>query len=165
MVKKSLLLVAGLLFATAAFAEEPFQLSLVPDVAIHSKTTHIKGLSLSVWGENPQTAVAIGVVNGSTGESSGISLGLLANYAENYTGAHLAWVANYTSESFSGLQWAAFNYAEKFNGLQLGFINYAATTGRGVQVGLINIMKSNQTWFQKLPDEGAPAMVFVNWRF
>lgn len=165
MVKKSILLLIGCLFATAAFADQTFQLSLVPDVAIHSQSTHIKGLSLSIWGENPQTAVAIGVVNGSTGESSGISLGFLANYAESYTGAHLAWIANYSAARFSGLQWAAFNYAARLNGLQLGLINFAAATDRGVQVGLVNIMKTNQTWFARLPDEGVPAMVFINWRF
>lgn len=164
--KKFLLVLIGCFCATEAFAEtQPFQLSLIPDVAIHAKTTHIKGVSLSIWGENPQTALAIGVVNGSTGNSSGLSFGLLANYAQSYKGAHLAWIANYSSARFTGLQMAAFNYAERINGLQLGFINFAAATDRGVQVGLINIMKSTQTWFTNLPDELAPAMVFVNWRF
>ena len=153
-------------FATGALAEtKPFQLSLIPDVAVHARTTHIQGVSLSIWGENPQSALAIGVVNGSRGDSTGISLGLLANYAESYSGAHLAWIANYSSAKFTGLQLASFNYAERLNGLQLGFVNFAATTDRGVQVGLINVMKSNQAWFTRLPDELAPAMVFLNWRF
>jgi hypothetical protein len=166
MVKKLIFVVIGCFFASTAFAQtQAFQLSLIPDLAIHAKTTHIKGVSLSIWGENPQTALALGIVNGSTGESSGISFGLLANYAESYTGAHLAWVANYSSARFSGMQLAAFNYAERLNGLQLGFINFAAATDRGVQVGLINVMKSTQAWFTNLPDEVAPAMVFVNWRF
>ena len=164
--KKLMLALIGCFFATTAFAESPaFQLSLIPDLAIHAKTTHIQGVSLSIWGENPQTALAIGIVNGSTGDSSGISFGLLANYAESYKGAHLAGIANYSSARFTGLQLASFNYAERLNGLQLGFINFAAATDRGVQVGLINIMKSTQGWFTNLPDEVAPAMVFVNWRF
>jgi hypothetical protein len=166
MMKRLILVLIGCCFATTAFAQsQPFQLSLIPDVAIHAKTTHIRGVSLSIWGENPQSALAIGVVNGSTGDSAGISLGLLANYAESYEGAHLAWVANYSSARFTGLQLAAFNYAERLNGLQLGFINFAAATDRGVQVGLINIMKSTPGWFTNLPDELAPAMIFVNWRF
>jgi hypothetical protein len=166
MMKKLILALIGCFFATTAFAESPaFQLSLIPDLAIHAKTTHIQGVSLSIWGENPQTALAIGIVNGSTGDSSGISFGLLANYAESYKGAHLAGIANYSSARFTGLQLASFNYAERLNGLQLGFINFAAATDRGVQVGLINIMKSTQGWFTNLPDEVAPAMVFVNWRF
>ena len=103
MMKKSILVLLSCFLATAAFADtQPFQLSLIPDVAIHGKTTHIQGVTLGIWGENPQTALAVGVVNGSTGESSGISLGFLANYAESYQGAHLAWIANYSSARFHG---------------------------------------------------------------
>jgi hypothetical protein len=166
MMKKLVLVLLGCFIATGAFAEtKGFQLSLIPDVAIHSKTTHIKGVSLSIWGENPQTAFALGVVNGSTGDSSGISLGLLANYAENYTGAQLAYIANYSSIEHSGLQLAAFNYAERLHGLQLGFINFAGTSEKGVQVGLINIMNQTKKWFSNFPNEVAPGMIFVNWRF
>jgi hypothetical protein len=160
------IILIGCLFASSAFADtQPFQLSLIPDVAIHPKTTHISGVSLGIWSENPQTAIALGVVNGSRGKSSGISLGFLANYAESYQGAHLAHIANYSSGEFSGFQLAAFNYAEKLHGLQLGFVNFAAATDKGLQVGLINVMKSTQGWFTNLPDEIAPVMVFVNWRF
>lgn len=164
--KKLVLVILSCFIATGAFAEtKGFQLSLIPDVAIHSKATHIKGVSLSIWGENPQTALALGVVNGSTGDSSGISLGLLANYAENYTGAQLAHIANYSSMKHSGLQLAAFNYAEELHGLQLGLVNFAGTSDKGLQVGLINIMKQTNAWFINFPNEVAPAMIFVNWRF
>jgi hypothetical protein len=166
MLKKIVVVLIGYCFATGALAEAaPFQLSLIPDLAIHAKSTRIEGVSLGIWSENPQDALALGVVNGSTGASTGISLSLLANYAESYQGAHLAFVANYASARFSGLQLAGFNYAERLNGLQLGFVNFAAATDRGVQVGFINFMKSNQVWFTNFPDELAPAMVFVNWRF
>ncbi|MFO7983807.1 MAG: hypothetical protein R6V08_10175 [Desulfuromonadales bacterium] len=164
--KKLLFVLIGCLFATTAFAQsKPVQLSLIPDLAIYDKTTHIKGVSLSIWGENPQTALALGIVNGSTGDSSGISFGFLANYAENFKGAHLAGIANYSSARFTGLQWAPFNYAERLNGLQLGFVNFAAATDKGLQIGLVNIMQSNKSWFTRLPSEVAPAMVLVNWRF
>ena len=164
--KNLLLVLICCLFATGAVAEtKGFQLSLIPDIAIEARTSHIKGVSLSVWGENPQTAVAIGVVNGSTGESSGISFGLLANYAESYEGAQLAWIANYSSVKFTGFQWAAFNYAERLHGLQLGFFNFTATSDKAVQVGFINIMKNTKLWFNNFPDEVAPVMPFVNWRF
>ena len=164
--KKLILVFIGCFFATGAFAEtQSFQLSLIPDIAIHSKTTNIKGVSLSIWGENPQTALALGVVNGSTGTSSGISLGLLANYAESYEGAQLAYIANYSSGKLSGLQLAAFNYAARLHGLQLGLINFAETSDRGIQVGFINIMNNTKEWFRNFPDEIAPVMAFVNWRF
>ena len=166
MTKKLLLALIGCLFATSALAEaKPFQLSLIPDLAIYSKSTRINGVSLSVWGENPQSALALGIVNGSSDDSSGISLGFLANYAANYQGAHLAGIANYASGRFTGLQLASFNYAERLNGLQLGFINFAATTDKGLQVGLINIMTGTKAWFTNLPNELAPGMIFLNWRF
>ena len=163
--KKLVLILIGCLFATGAIAEtQAFQLSLIPDIAIQSKTTHIKGFSLGIWSENPQNGLALGVVNGSTGSSSGLSLAFLANYSETYKGAQLAWIANYSSGKASGLQWAAFNYAEKLHGLQLGFINYAKTSEAGLQVGIINIMDETKKWFGNFPDEVAPGMVFVNWR-
>lgn len=166
MMKKLVFVLIGCFFATGALAEtQSFQLSLIPDVAIHSKTTHIKGVSLSLWGENPQTALALGVVNGSTGNSSGLSLGLLANYSESYKGAQLAWIANYSSQEFTGLQWAAFNYAAKLHGLQLGFVNFAQSSDQALQVGFINIMNNTKEWFANFPNEVAPFMVLVNWRF
>jgi hypothetical protein len=167
MIKKLVLFVLiGCFLATGAFAEtKGLQLSLTPDIAIESKTTQIDGVSLSIWGENPQNAIALGFINGSTGSSSGLSLGLLANYAQSYKGAQLAWIANYSSQTFTGLQLAAFNYAENLNGLQLGFINYANTSKKGVQIGFVNIMNETKTWFRNLPNEVAPGMVFVNWRF
>ena len=150
MMKKLVLLLLGCLIATGAFAEtKGFQMSLIPNVAIYSKTTYIKGVSLNVWGENPQNAFALGLVNGSTGNSSGFSLGLIVNYADSY----------------KGLQLAPVNYASRLHGLQLGFVNMAMTAEAGVQIGLINIMSQTETWFSNFPDEVAPGMVFVNWRF
>lgn len=164
--KKIVLTLICCFFATGAYAAtSPFQLSLTPDLALHSKTTQINGVTLNVWGENPQRALALGIVNGSTGDSSGVSLGLLANYAQNYTGAQLAFIGNYTSGTFSGLQWAAFNYAGNLNGLQLGFVNVAKTSQQGLQIGLVNIMQETKTWFGNFPHSVAPVMVLVNWRF
>ena len=146
--KKLVIAVLICLVASSAYAEsKPFQLSLVPDVAIHSKDTHIKGVTLNIWGQNPQSAFALGFVNGSTGDSKGFSWGLV-NYAESYTGVELGLV----------------NYAVKLKGLQLGAINYAKTAESGVQIGLINIISQNQ-WFTGFPNELAKGMVFVNWRF
>ena len=150
MMKKTLLVLLGCLIATGAFAEtKGFQMSLIPDVAIHSKTTHIKGVSLNIWGDNPQDSFALGFVNGSTGNSSGFSLGLIVNYADSY----------------KGLQLAPVNYASRLHGLQLGLVNMAMTAEEGVQIGLINIMNQTEKWFSNFPDEVAPGMVFVNWRF
>jgi hypothetical protein len=164
--KKWLLLLICCFFATGVFAStQKFQLSLTPDIAIHSEETRIGGVSIGIWSQNPQDAFALGIVNGSTGTSSGLSLGLLANYAENYKGAQLAWLANYASGEATGLQLAAFNYATKLHGLQLGFVNFADTCDKGIQIGLINIMNQTKEWFTNFPNEVAPGMVLVNWRY
>jgi hypothetical protein len=161
--KKLVIAVLICLVASSAYAEsKPFQLSLVPDVAIHSKDTHIKGVTLNIWGQNPQSAFALGFVNGSTGDSKGFSWGLV-NYAESYTGVEMGLV-NYATGNFTGVQSGFFNYAVKLKGLQLGTINYAKTAESCIQIGLINIISQNQ-WFTGFPKELAKGMVFVNWRF
>jgi hypothetical protein len=132
--KKVLTALVGVVLASGTLvASEPIQLSLTPEIAIFDRSERIEGLALSIWGENPQSALALGIVNGSTGDSAGLSWAWILNYAGNLTG------------------------------LQLGLINYAETATTGVQIGLVNLIPSNQ-WFSELPDELAPAMIFVNWR-
>lgn len=151
------------LVATGAYAESaPFQLSLVPDVSIHPRTTYIHGVTLGVWSENPQSAFAFGIVNGSKGNSLGFSLGLV-NYAENYKGVEWGTV-NLTFGTLTGMQNGTFNYAENLMGLQLGTVNVAKTCTSGIQIGLVNIIMQNQ-WFTEFPKALAPGMVFLNWRF
>ena len=172
-------LAAALVSASALAGTKPFNLSLVPDVAIYDRTETIEGLTLSIWGENPQTSLALGIVNGTTGDSAGLSWGWLLNYADNYkgvqwalinytTGDFLGWqdgFVNCTEGAMTGLQCGAVNYAGRLTGLQFGFLNYAEDADAGVQLGLINIIRENKVWFAELPDELAPGMIFVNWRF
>jgi hypothetical protein len=179
--KKSLVLIAMVAMATqikAADGGEQFlQLSLTPEIALHSKDTTIKGLSLNIWGENPQHGVALGFVHGSTGESSGFSWGLV-NYTESYTGVQWSFF-NYSTGDFSGWQAAAVNYsggtfvgfqsgwvnyAKDLKGLQMGFVNYAETLNHGVQIGFANIAMNNG-WFDEFPDKLAKGFPFVNWSF
>jgi hypothetical protein len=177
---KKILVITTLLISIAALkAEEApvFQASLTPDVAIHPKTTEIHGLSLSIWGENPQQGVALGFVNGSSGDSSGFTWGLV-NYSESYTG--VSWgLVNVSTTSFVGWQdgwvnvaqgdftgfqsgWLV-NYAKNFRGLQLGLVNYTENL-RGVQIGLANIAMNNP-WFSDFPDKLATGFPIVNWSF
>ena len=137
--------------AGQAMASEPIQLSLLPDIAIHDKTTRITGLSLSIWGENPQSSLALGFVNGFSGTSKGLSLGLF-NYSDNYKGAQLGFVnysegsllggqlalANYVEGSVKGLQMAFFNYAGNLTGAQLAWGNWVEGSVKGLQVGFGN---------------------------
>ena len=152
-----------------------FQASLTPDIAIQSRDTRISGVSLNIWGENPQGGFALGFVNGSTGDSSGFSLGL-GNYAENYTGVHWGFV-NCASGRFVGWQDGFINHAKEFQGLQSGFVNIADTASglqfgvvnytremNGVQIGFANIITENP-WFSEFPNKLAKGFVFVNWSF
>jgi hypothetical protein len=165
--------------ATGAMAgTKPIQLSLTPDIAVYDRSTTIKGLSLSIWGENPQASLALGIVNGATGQSAGFSLGLLLNYADGYKGVQAAPV-NYTTRNFlgwqlgfmdytegsvKGLQTGLVNYAGHLTGVQLGIVNFAAAAKTGVQIGILNLLPQN-SWFTRFPNELASGMVFVNWRF
>jgi hypothetical protein len=159
-----MLVVLICLVTSSAYAESKgFQASLVLDVAIHSRDTHIQGFSLNLWGENPQKAFALGFVNGSTGDSVGFSWAVLFNYAQNYTGVAMAPV-NYASGNIKGAQAGFFNYAGKLTGLQFGTVNIAQTAQSGIQIGLVNIIQDNQ-WFTGFPQQLAKGMVFVNWRF
>ena len=76
--KKTLAIILGCAAALSSFAgTEAFQASLTPDIAVQDKDTRIEGIALSIWGENEQKAFALGFVNGSTGDSSGLSLGIV----------------------------------------------------------------------------------------
>ena len=153
-----------------------FQASLTPEIAIESKDTQINGLSLSIWGQNPQSGVALGFVNGSTGESEGFTWGLV-NYTESYTGVAWAWVnfnngtfkgwesglLNISQGKFNGLQSGWINVSEEFNGLQIGLVNYAKQLD-GVQIGFANVALNNP-WFSEFPDKLATGFPIVNWSF
>lgn len=172
--------------AVVAAGAKPVQLSLTPDVAVFDRTETINGVTLSIWGENPQTALAVGLINGSTGPSAGLSLGLL-NYADSYGGLQWAFVnyvkgdftgwqggplcglvvsaVNYAGAAMAGLQLGAVNYAGRLVGLQVGLVNVADQADPGVQVGVVNVIRANTRWFTGLPEELAPTAVLVNWRF
>lgn len=173
------MILAGIMLTTGAMASgKPLQVSITPNIAIHDRMERIEGLCLSIWGENPQTALALGIVNGSTGQSSGLSWAFILNYADDYTGIQwapinftkgnfLGWQGgfiNYTAGQMKGLQTGTINFAGQLTGLQLGLVNFAETADTGLQIGLINLIIQNE-WFTGLPNELAPGMIFINWRF
>lgn len=175
---KTLLVLPALVLGIAHVqADGPFfQASLTPDIAIFSKSTQINGLTLSIWGENPQHSLSLGFVNGSSGDSEGLSWGLV-NYADSYTG--VAWgCVNYSGAYFYGWQNGAINYSQgKFIGLQSGFINVAqemrglqwgmvnyAENLHGLQIGFVNVALNNK-WFEEFPNKLATAFPIINWSF
>jgi hypothetical protein len=176
---KALFLAAGLAlaaFTSTAADTTVFQLSLVPQVALFPRTTQVNGLSFGIWNENPQYSLELGFVNGNTGDSRGVSLGI-ANYSENYMG--IQWgVVNFCRDEFTGiqdgdvnvclgqftgLQYGYVNYAHEFCGLQLGAINYTDNL-RGVQLGFINVAMNNP-WFKEFPNKLATGFPIFNWSF
>jgi hypothetical protein len=174
--KKILMLTMLLVGASLQAEDAALQLSLTPDIALFPKTTTIRGLSLNIWGENPQRGLTLGFVNGSTGDSSGFSWGLV-NYDDSYHGVQWG-VVNYSRESFigwqrgfvnvsqgtfEGFQSGGVNVSEDTTGLQLGLINYAQQL-KGVQVGFINVA-ANNPWFTEFPEKLATGFPIVNWSF
>ena len=125
-----------------------FQASLTPGIAFHDRTQRVEGVTLSIWGENPQSSLALGFVNGTTGNSVGCSFAFFGNYGDTYKGAQFGMV----------------NVDDRLNGVQFGFINYTKTGKPGIQLGLINIIEGNKKWFSNFPNEIAPFMIFINWR-
>lgn len=151
------------------------QLSLSPGIALQTPETRIQGISLNIWGENPRNGFTLGFVNGSRGESGGLSLGLI-NYSETYHGVQWG-LSNVSSEllvgwqdsfinianELKGLQLGFVNVAEKASGVQFGFVNYAAQMN-GVQIGGVNIIRENP-WFKEFPGKLAKGFPLVNWSF
>ena len=78
---KKLIILSALVVSVAGAqaAESAFQASLTPDIAVQPTTTQINGVCLSIWGQHPQHALALGIVNGSTGESDGLTWSFFAN--------------------------------------------------------------------------------------
>jgi hypothetical protein len=178
--KKLLLCLAAVMASIGVMAEtKPFNLSITPDMAIYDQNVMIKGVTLSIWGQNPQKSLALGIVNGSVGNSAGLDWAFILNYADNYDGVKwglvnftkqdaLGWdggFVNYTEGLSTGLTTGAVNYTDRLKGLEFGFINYVDRTDAGFQIGIINIIRSNKSWFSDLPNSLAPVMIFVNWRF
>jgi len=157
----TIILATAVMDMKAAEGAKFFQLSLTPNIAIQSRDTRIDGITLAIWGENPQSAFAWGFVNGSTGDSKGFSMGL-CNYAENYKGVEWGFV-NYSTATFVGGQIGLVNVGKDVHGIQWGTVNYCDTM-KGVQIGLINIINQNP-WFEEFPDKLAKGFVIVNWSF
>jgi len=157
-------------------AGTPIQLSLTPQIALYPEDTEVHGLSLNIWGANPQSSLHLGLVNGSSGNSSGLSYGLV-NYAESFTGVQFGWVnvstgnfvglqdgwVNISQGAFKGLQYGVVNVSKDVTGLQLGVFNYAEKLS-GIQIGVVNVARNN-TWFKDFPDQLAVGFPILNWSF
>jgi hypothetical protein len=174
--KRNLLILTSITALAQAHADTPIQLSLTPEIALYPRDTVVNGFALDIWGENPQTSFNLGFVNGSTGDSAGLSIGLV-NYAESYRGVQwgavnvstenfLGWQNGYVNVdlgTFTGFQVAFINVATDATGFQLGAVNYAGKLD-GLQIGFINVAMNN-SWFDQLPNQLATGFPILNWSF
>src|SRR5690625_4215127 len=172
--KRILLTLSLILGVHAVSAENAFQASLTPEVAVVPRGDTVRGLALNIWGENRVNGVNLGFVNGMVGDSSGFTYSLLGTYAEDYRGVIWGGFFTYTKGDIRGWQAAAINVSNgslvglqsglanignQVKGVQLGFVNYTQDL-HGLQIGLINIAASNP-WFTDFPDKLATAFPIV----
>lgn len=160
--KLFLFVTAYLLFSVSSekvFAQDkPVQLALFNPVQLFDENTSITGLRISLlYGKNTRvTGLDWGLVNHTTsGVSKGVQFGLVGIVEADFTG----WqdnAVNITHGNFEGFQWGIVNYAGTMNGLQLGLVNYASNIDKGLQIGLINIIKHGGQF---------PVFPIVNWAF
>lgn len=138
--------------------DKPVQVALFNPIQIYHENTSISGLRISfLYGKNAKlTGLDWGLVNHLTsGVSQGVQFGLVGIIESNFVGWQSNSV-NITKSKFEGLQWGIVNYAGTVSGVQIGFVNYAANMTKGLQIGLVNIIKQGGQF---------PVFPIVNWAF
>ena len=154
---KKLIIAAVLLLAggSASFAADPswFKLSLL-DTAAYPQVNAVNGIEVGlIYSNTPAlTGVQGTFIYGRTAKLDGLQIGLVTSAD---TAAGMQWGGVNMAKEMKGAQIGWINYAEKFTGFQLGFVNYAAVMSKGLQIGLVNIIKNSTL----------PVMVIVNARF
>lgn len=141
-----------------AAQDKPIQLALFNPIQIFNENTSITGLRISLlYGKNATVSgLDWGLVNHTTsGVSKGVQFGLVGLVEANYVGWQDNGV-NITEEKFEGLQLGIVNYAGTVSGVQIGLVNYASNMTKGLQIGLVNIIKQGGQF---------PFFPIVNWAF
>jgi len=175
-VLSGVLLLALTLFARSVQAQEnPFQIALVgPSIQLVEDDEDIRGIRLNLlYGVNRNVSgLDIGLINHTKGEFSGVGLGLV-NLTEGSFSGWQSGIINIAEDRFTGLQFDpaalgnivgqgqgaqiawGFNKAEYLHGFLLSLVNIAEDM-KGLQVGLINIIRSKPKW---------SILPLVNWKF
>jgi hypothetical protein len=123
--------------------DKPVQLALFNPIQIFSENTSITGLRINlIYGKNTSVSgLDMGLINHLTsGVSKGLQFGLVGIIESDFMGWQDNGI-NITKGKFEGLQWGVVNYAGTMSGLQLGLVNYAENMTKGLQIGLVNIIK------------------------
>ena len=120
---------------------QPIQLALVNPIQIVPGSHSISGFRFNlIYGKNANvTGFDLGIANHTTGKEVGVQWGIVNLTDGGFTGWQDGFV-NITKGMSVGLQSGSVNYHNgHFNGLQISIVNYA-TTLKGLQIGLINII-------------------------
>ena len=161
--------------SSAQAQENPFQIAFVgPSLQLVDAGEDVKGIRLNLpYGINRDVSgLDLGFINHTSGEFSGVGVGIVNLGVGPVSGWQMG-VVNVAQDRFSGLQFNpislanimgqgegaqiawGFNKADYVHGFQLSLVNIAEDM-EGVQVGLINIIRSKPTlWILPL----------VNWKF
>ena len=138
--------------------EKPIQIALFNPVQLFNENTSITGLRLNIiYGRNTKiTGLDLGLINHTTsGVSEGVQFGLVGIDGADFVG----WkdnAVNITNGKFEGLQWGFVNFGGSVSGVQIGLVNYATNMNKGLQIGLVNIIKHGGQF---------PVFPIVNWAF
>ena len=157
---------------TAALADGPINLALVPSVQIVKEDQSVTAVRLSIWSRNANMrGLDWGIVTQNTGSVTGVqwtAVGLVDGDFTGWQGGWLAGVANgnmqglqtgaytHSGAGSTGVQFGLFNTADDFSGLQFGLVNITEVMRSGLQIGLVNIINSK---------EKLKFFPFVNWSF
>lgn len=155
----------------------PFQIAFIgPTMQLVDDDEDVSGIRLNlIYGVNQNmSGVDFGLINHTNGDMVGVGFGLVNVTDGDFVGWQAAPV-NLTQRNFTGLQWSAlsglslaniagqgrgaqiawvFNQAEYLGGFQLALVN-VANDMNGIQVGLINIIRSKEHF---------PVLPLVNWK-
>ncbi len=107
-----------------------------------TQVDRLAGIQLGVINivKNDLHGIQIGLISNSTkGQSGGIQVSPLLNWADNMGGMQSAYLFNVADE-IAGIQLAAMNMAGKVNGIQFGLIN-VADEASGISLGLVNFIR------------------------
>jgi hypothetical protein len=138
--------------------DSPVQIALFNPIQLDNENTSIVGLRIDlIYGKNTSvTGFDWGMINHTTsGTSKGVQWSLVGFNDANFTGWQSSFVG-VTKGKFEGLQWGVVNYAGTMSGVQIGLVNYAANMTKGLQIGLVNIIKQGGQF---------PVFPIVNWAF
>ncbi|MDD5208453.1 MAG: hypothetical protein PHV36_03640 [Elusimicrobiales bacterium] len=139
---------------SASFAADTWGKVSLFDKAAYPQADSVRGIELGLIYSNTRnlTGIQWTFVFSRTSSLEGLQMGL-ATSSDKASG--IQWGALNMTKDMKGAQVGFVNYAEKFSGLQFGLVNYAAAMGKGLQLGLVNVIRNSTL----------PVMVIANARF